>query len=284
MGHAIDHCLGGRAIAAGIAQKSLADPKQFLSELMLTPEASGESTEVRQLRAIRKAMDRLKNRELTPEETANYFAVQRRDYQNILKGKIQATRTILENHGLNKNRPAEQQSEVLREYDSLAQKLLKTQGSSACAALCKFIDSQLRKDDRERCTHSLMLTITGMEHVKKAMAKGPAEPVTDDTEYYKAAYKLDRELSLSKRYWSLPREMFARAFDAMTYTLLLEQKRINPFLQESFGIGWPEGEDLKAFTAAIAEPLQAIGVHLAPLQEEVCQLDQSPSMTRISAA
>ncbi|WP_415907007.1 LPD1 domain-containing protein [Oleiharenicola sp. Vm1] len=279
--HALDHYLGNRAHALGIVSKTT-DLGVMLSncELRRLVPLAQESDEVRYIREIRAAMETIW-RVTYPYTRADLIRDAQKSHDEVLRNAVNQVALIyrtIPNLCIQNGRTPEEAQVIADELKPHLDKFVMPGArhdiftvEETCALIRQragrkgntaWIDNNLGYFSHHLRRTSDALTVA---LAKPEEWQGP--PRTEETKYVAACRSLDGE---KKRYYALPHEMFARAFEAVTYDALKSQDgRSSPFLvQGTFGEAYPQDVERSSLGQQLGTVLRKLQQHLPTVIRE----------------
>lgn len=279
--HALDHYLGNRAHALGIVSQTT-DLGVMLSNCELRRPSAGveESAEVCYIREIRAAMETIW-RATYPYTRADLVRDAQAEHDKVLRGAVgqvaSIQRTIPE-LCIQNGRTLEEAQAITAELRPHVEKFILPGARHDIFTVeetCSLIRQRVGRKgntawiDNNLGYYSHHLRRTGAA-LTAALAKPEdwlGAPRTEDTKYVAACRSLDGD---KKRYYALPHEMFARAFEAVTYDALKSQDgRSSPFLvQGTLGEAYPQDVERSNLSQQLGTVLRKLQQHLPTVIRE----------------
>lgn len=279
--HALDHYLGNRAHALGIVSKTT-DLGVMLSNCELRRPAIGaeESAEVRYIREIRAAMETIW-RVTYPYTRADLVRDTQAEHDKVLRGAINQVAQIhrsIPDLCIQNGRTPEEGQAIAAELKPHLDKFVMPDARHDIFAVeetCSLIRQRVgRKGNTAWIDNNLGYYAHHLRRCGDALTAALAKPETwqgpvrsEETKYVAACRSLDGE---KKRYYALPHEMFARAFEAVTYDALKSQDgRSSPFLvQGTLGEAYPQDVERSNLSQQLGTALRKLQQHLPTVIRE----------------
>lgn len=289
-GHAIDHALGTRAVALGIAAQR-SDGRDYISHNDMIHPSGPEGAEATMLRAMRNAIDLLTTRQLNLEERVALYEADRKMLVARLGKTLENAKMALQGRTNFHNAAPEEKAQILAKFTKLSNVVTASHSERATEAIIVFMSERLSKEQRVEFTSNIEWQTKCLREVATDLAAPELTQIAAKTEYYRVSHRLDQKLHAGKEpYFSAPCEMFARAFSIMTLDRQLAQRRYNPFLIDPTKDGpFPEMKELKPFASAITPLLMQLHPKQSVVQQQQLTLaipedmHEEPSMHRMSA-